>query len=157
MPRRFFLFVLLFVGTILCSGADVTPQAWVHIDGYTYHMVARDCNNLLLGSGLTWYTRDDEKLRTAWEADAFADSARKLAAYAGYSVGLPLRAITIGMTGAIMYHRNFAAENRLRTLPVAFPFLEFECRFKVRIYYVPPVRRASDEQVAVQLLVPIGR
>jgi len=161
MPRlvQFPLLALLLVGVArLGNATEDIPRGWLHIDGYTYHVVAQNCNDLLLGSGITWYTRYDDRLQAAWEADAFADSARKLSAYAGYSVALPFHGVAVGATAAIMYHRNFVAENRYRTLPVAFPFLEAGTRkFKVRLYYVPPVRRASDEQFAVQLLLPIWK
>lgn len=157
MPRLLALLFSLLVVACACRAADVIePRGWLHLNGYSYHLIAKDCNSFLYGTGLTWYTRYTDSLHTAWEADVFADSARKPAAYVGYSVGLPLRWLTVGATGAIMYHRNFVAEDRFRILPVAVPFVEFGTRkVKLRVYYVPPVRRASDEQVCIQVLLPL--
>ncbi len=155
MPRWLPLAVaFLFAASSRAEITD-TDRGWIHVDGYTYHMIARHCNDLLLGTGVTWYTRYTDSVHLAWEGDVFADSAKKLSAYVGYSAAFAYRGVSLGATGAIMYHRNFVAENRFRTLPVAFPFLETGThKFKIRVYYVPPVRRASDEQVAVQLLLP---
>lgn len=159
MPRLLSLLVLVVSFALPVRAAGPAPaRLWLHLNGYTYHFVAQDCNSWLLGSGLTWYTHDSDRLRTAWEADAFEDSARKLAAYAGYSVVLPFRWVGFGATGAIMYHRNFVAEDRLRILPVVIPFLEFgQSKWKLRVYYVPGVRRRTDEQVSVQLLIPLWK
>jgi len=41
-------------------------------------------------------------------------------------------------------------------MPVALPYLESRgTRYKVRLYYVPPIRRSSDHQVALQLMLPL--
>lgn len=159
MPRLFVGFLALLLLACAAHAAEsIEPRGWLHLNGYSYHLVAKGCNDFLYGTGLTWFTRYSDSLHTAWEADVFADSARKPAAYAGYSVGFPFHGITLGATGAIMYHRNFIAEDRFRILPVAVPFLEIGGRkLKARVYYVPPVRRASDEQICVQLLIPLWR
>jgi hypothetical protein len=142
------------LGSAQCSEFTDDPT-WVHLNGYTRHFSATDCNDSLFGVGLTKYTRLDRTLITAWEADAFQDSARQLSAYVGYSWTAPTRWVSVGLTVAVMYHRNFLAEDSLGVLPVAFPYLETRGRgLKLRVYYVAPVRRASDEQVAVQLMLP---
>lgn len=134
------------------------PTTWLHLNGYSYHLVAKDCNSFLYGAGLTLYSRDTGRYRTAWEGDVFADSARKLSIYGGYSAVWKFGVLNAGATAAIMYHRNFHRENRFGILPVALPFVETGVRrVKVRIYYIPPVRRASDEQIAVQLMVGLGK
>jgi hypothetical protein len=126
---------------------------WIHLNGYAHHMAAKDANDNLLGLGFTYYTRTSGRVLTAWEADGFEDSGKQFAGYAGYSWTVPTRIVSFGLTAAVMYHRNFKAQNDLGVLPVAFPYLETRGKFvKLRVYYVAPVRKASDEQVAAQLL-----
>jgi hypothetical protein len=152
---------------LLATGIAVTAHAapeftetrgWLHLNGYTHHFDAPDANDDLYGAGFTWYTRRHGTFATAWEGDVFQDSARKLCAYAGHSWTLPLRFANVGVTGALMYHRNFAKQTRACILPVALPFLETGGeRCKLRIYYVPPVRSPHDHQISFQLLVPFWR
>lgn len=130
-------------------------RTWIHLNGYTHHFAASDANNRLFGLGFTHYDRNYGRVRAAWEGDLFQDSACKPSGYLGRSWTFPVPFVSLGVTGAVMYHRNFAAQNRYRLLPVALPFLETRGgRLKVRAYYVPPVRRASDEQIALQLMLP---
>lgn len=133
-------------------------HGWLHLNGYAHHFAVNDANDHLLGLGYTQYRRTYGRVIPAWEVDAFQDSGKKFAAYVGHSWTVPFRYFSAGLTGAIMYHHNFAAHNRLKTMPVAFPYLETRgTRLKARLYYVPPVRRASDEQVALQVMLPFGR
>ena len=146
----------------MAQGAGIEPQRWrgyVHANGYTHHFAAPDANDELFGTGVTWYTRKWGRVQTAWEADVFRDSACELCGYAGYSATLPFRFASIGATGAIMYHRNFVAQNPYRILPVALPFAETTIfrGAKLRAYYVPPVRSRRDEQIALQILIPFKR
>lgn len=127
---------------------------WAHVNGFSYHFAAPDANAALLGVGFTHYTRMFGRVLPAWEGDLFRDSGCKPSAYLGHSWTIPTRWLSVGATGAVMYHRNFAAQNRFRVLPVALPFVETRGeRLKARLYYIPPVRRASDEQIAVQLML----
>jgi hypothetical protein len=65
---------------------------------------------------------------------------------------------SVGVTAALMYHRNFAKQTRACILPVALPYWESRGQsYKLRVYYVPPVRSRHDHQVSFQLLVPIWR
>jgi hypothetical protein len=142
------------------SGSE--PERWrgyLHANGYTYHFAAPGTNDKLFGTGITWYTRKWARLQTAWEADAFQDSEYKLSGYVGRSLTLPLRLGSVGATGALMYHRNFVAQNRYRVLPVVLPFAETRVfrQAKVRVYYIPPVRNRCDEQICMQLLIPFAR
>lgn len=160
MPRS--ILRLLWLGLIVSRSfgqqAETPARGWIHVNGYTYHMVAHDANSELYGIGLTWYTHVTERYQTAWEADVFSDSAKKPSMYVGYSLAAPFKYIALGATGAIMYHRNFEKENSLRILPVVLPFAEIgKNHVRVRIYYVPPVRRRTDEQIAIQLLLPIWK
>jgi hypothetical protein len=133
-------------------------RGWLHLNGYSHHFAASDANDRLLGIGFTHYRRLYGRVLPAWEFDMFQDSGQKFSAYIGHSWTVPFEWFSAGITGAIMYHRNFAAQNKLRTLPVAFPFIETRgTRLKVRLYYVPPVRSASDQQIALQLMLPWTR
>jgi hypothetical protein len=131
-------------------------RGWLHVNGYSHHFAAKDANDNLLGLGFTQYRRRYGRVIPAWEFDAFQDSGKRLSTYVGHSWTVPFKRASVGVTGALMYHRNFAAQNRLSVLPVAFPFVETRgTRVKARVYYVPPVRRASDQQLAVQLMCPL--
>lgn len=57
------------------------------------------------------------------------------------------------------YSHHFAADDANdRLLGIGYPFVETRgTRLKVRAYYIPPVRRASDEQLAIQLVWALRR
>jgi hypothetical protein len=154
-------FVLIFfaAATTLFAAPEFTDhRGWLHLNGYTHHFAASDANDQLFGLGFTHYRRSYGRVLPAWEFDAFQDSGRKLSAYFGHSWTFPFRHFSVGVTGAIMYHRNFKSQNKLGTLPVAFPFIETRgSRIKARLYYVAPVRNASDQQIALQLMFPLWR
>ena len=156
MPR---LFLLLIIACSELPAAEFTrTRGWLHANGYSRHFSADDANDRLLGLGFTYYTGRRGTWHTAWEGDVFRDSGRKVAGYVGYAWTRPTNWVSFGVTAALMHHRNFAAHNSLRILPVALPFLETRGeRIKARIYYIPPIRRPSDHQVAVQLLLPLLR
>ena len=150
---------LCVLGTATSWSAEETrAQAWLHLNGYSHHFDAPDANDHLLGVGATWYVKRWGKIARAWEADVFRDSGKKLSGYVGHSWTYRMRLANVGITGALMYHRNFAKHNNLRLLPVALPYVELPLRkLSVRAYYVPPVRSASDNQIALQVLVPFLR
>jgi hypothetical protein len=141
----------------LARAEESLPRGWLHLNGYTQHFAAPDANNQLYGAGVTWFHEKWGRIVQAWEADAFQDSGRKLSAYAGHSWIYREEYWHAGITAALMYHRNFAAQNRWRVLPVALPFVELPLRrISLRAYYIPPVRSASDQQIAVQILLPFA-
>ena len=158
------------VALILCCGVSAAvvpgavraaeePRAWLHVNGYSLHFHAPDANPYLAGLGLSLPAKPWGPFRASWVGDAFQDSGRKFSAYAGQAVTLPLgRGFDAGLTGALMYHRNFARHNRLSVLPVVLPFADYRLgTWKLRTYYVPPVRSVSDHQVAAQLMIPLDR
>lgn len=162
--KRFFWWSLFLVFLFahshsLRAQAEFTAhRGWLHLNGYSHHFAVDDANDQLLGVGYTLYRRRHGRVIRAWEVDAFQDSGKKFSAYVGHSWTFPFKYFSAGLTGAIMYHRNFAAQNRLSTLPVAFPFLETRgVRWKARLYYVAPARRASDQQIALQFMLPLQR
>lgn len=146
------------LGRLAADPVREWPTAFLHLNGYTQHFSAPGANNLLYGLGATWGIRRAGRMRLAWEADAFRDSGRKLSLYAGHSWTLPLPFAEVGVTGALMYHRNFFSQNRWGVLPVALPFVEapLSRAATVRLYYIPPVRSKCDHQVSLQLLVPLN-
>jgi len=161
VPRALMLGVLLASGVSLRAAGSpefTYHRGWLHVSGYSHHFEAPDTNSKIFGGGFTWYSARSGNLITSWTADVYQDSARKLSAQVGRSWTLPLRWGSLGTTVAAMYHRNFKAHNPLSVMPVLLPFVETRgYRYKLRIYYVPPVRRRSDHQVALQLLTPVWR
>ena len=142
----------------LAQAEEVRARGWVHLNGYTHHFDAPDANDNVFGLGVTWHTRKWGRVVEAWEADVFRDSGYKLSAYAGYSWAYRMPYLNAGVTGALMYHRNFARQNPWSVLPVGLPFLEMPRQnFSVRAYYIPPVRHRCDHQIAFQMLVPFAR
>ena len=140
------------------AAEPIAARGYLHLNGYTRHFSAPDANDALYGLGWTWYTQPRGRLLTAFEADIFEDSGRKLSAYIGYSWTATFRLANLGVTGALMRHRNFSPYNHACLLPVALPYGEFLVHgVKLRAYYVPPIRRKTDHQVAFQLMVPLLR
>jgi hypothetical protein len=161
---NFFRLALCFLSCLACAPAapELTQtRGWLHLNGYTLHFDAPDANDQLWGAGFTWYKRRYGTTALAWEGDVFQDSARKLCAYAGASWTFNTFATRFGrpgLTAALMYHRNFARQNRACVLPVALPFWETGGeRVKLRVYYIPPLRSRHDQQISLQLLVPFWR
>ncbi len=155
---RTFLLCVGLVAALRASPELTESRGWLHLNGYTHHFDAPGANDDLYGAGFTWYTRRYGPLATAWEADVFEDSGKKLCGYVGHSWTLPLQFGSVGVTGALMYHRNFVKQTPTRVLPVALPFLETRGeRVKLRVYYIPPVRSRHDQQISFQLLVPFWR
>lgn len=152
----FFLTCAKILGQCLACDESPPSKIWFHLNGYTQHFDAPNTNSALFGVGFTWYQKPYHRILNGWEGDVFQDSARKPSGYLGYSGTIPFRIIGVGATVAIMYHRNFIDEDRWRILPVVLPFLEKGGEFfKVRLYYIPPVRRRYDQQVSLQLMTAL--
>ena len=157
-PLVIFLTACAALAPLRAQDEFTQARGWLHLNGYSHHFAAADANDQLLGFGFTHYRRRYGRVLPAWELDLFQDSARKLSTYGGHSWTVPFERFSVGATAALMYHRNFATQNQLRILPVAFPFIETRgTRLKARLYYVAPVRNASDQQIAVQIMFPLWR
>ena len=158
---RCFLFLVIITLLLPSNRAradELQARGWLHLDGYTHHFSATDANENLFGLGYTGYFETRGKLARAWETDIFRDSGSHLSAYVGHSWTYRTNALNAGVTGALMYHRNFAKYDRWCLLPVALPFVELPLRkFSVRAYYIPPVRSRTDNQIALQVMVPFAR
>lgn len=153
------LLFLLGAGVGRSAPEFIDTRGWLHLNGYTHHFDAPGANDNIFGAGFTWYDRRHGSPLVAWEGEVFRDSGRKLSAYLGrswtFSIGDHIGA---GLTAAVMYHQNFARQNRWRVLPVGLPFLETRSRsLKLRVYYVPPFRSRHDRQIAFQAQVPVWR
>jgi hypothetical protein len=148
------LLILSFSALELAGQGRPEAARWLHLNGYTHHFSASpEANDNLFGLGLTWGERRSGRLAAAWETDIFRDSGRRLSGYVGQSLVYRFNRVSVGATGALMYHRNFLKYNRWGVFPVGLPFVETRGdALKLRFYYVPPVRSPSDHQVAVQLL-----
>lgn len=146
--------LIVFATAVLSAAPE--SERWLHLNGYSHHFAAPDANSKLWGVGFSSRTRSDGTLLWSWEGDVFSDSACKPSAYVGKAAAVRMGPSLLGVTGAAMYHRNFRAENRLRVLPVAFPFWEIGSKtMRTRIYYVPGLRRRTDEQIAVQFMLSL--
>jgi hypothetical protein len=156
--RYLLLWFMIVLAPASAQGEGPRPPRWLHLNGYSHHFVAKDANAQLFGVGGTWYRKSGGKILRAWEADVFRDSGGKLSGHLGHSWTYTMRFVNLGATGSVMYHRNFASQNRWSILPVVLPYAEFPLRgSSLRLYYIPPVRDPDDHQLAVQLLIPIGR
>jgi hypothetical protein len=133
-------------------------RAMLHLNGYTHHFHAPGANDNLYGLGITLPDRRAGRVTMAWEGDIFLDSGNQLSGYVGRSWTRPFGFGQIGVTGALMYHRNFLKQNKAGVLPVGLPYWETPGRnFRLRFYYVPAMRNDSDQQIAIQLLTPLRR
>lgn len=159
--KRLVAMLLFVLGPVLVWGTPelTDTRGWLHLNGYTHHFDAPGANDNIFGVGFTWYDRRHGSPLAAWEGDVFRDSGRKLSAYVGRSWTFPLGdRIGAGLSAAVMYHHNFARQNRWRVLPVGFPFLEARSgSLKLRAYYVPPFRSRHDQQIAFQVHMPVWR
>lgn len=163
-PARLLIWIFACAAAVATAGAASAPEfaadrGWLHLNGYSHHFAAPDANNKILGLGYTWYVRRYGARAVAWEADAFQDSAKKFSGYVGRSWTFRLGELGgVGVTGALMYHRNFKKQTSLGVLPVALPYLELRGRaMKLRAYYIPPVRDPNDHQIALQVMLPVWR
>jgi hypothetical protein len=165
MVRTFRRLCYLFVGcgVAFCLRGAGLPEitdsyAMLHLNGYTHHFDAPGANDKLFGLGITLYDRRAGRVTMAWEGDVFFDSGNQLSGYVGRSWTLPLSFGKAGVTAALMYHRNFLKQNNAGVLPVGLPYWETPGRsLRLRFYYVPGMRNASDHQIAIQLLAPLRR
>jgi hypothetical protein len=157
--HRIFLTLLLLGGVMNRAVAEeVRARGLLHLNGYTHHFDAPDANDNLFGLGATWYVKRWGRVARAWETDLFQDSGSKLSGYVGHSWTYRRAYVNVGVTGALMYHRNFEKQNAWRVLPVGLPYAELPLRhFSMRAYYIPPVRNHCDHQIALQVLVPFSR
>lgn len=115
-------------------------------------------NEWTWGIGFTYELIRDPDYIWSVNADIIPfDSTRDFAADIGTSIQWHNPVVDVGAQFMILYKRNFENEWGIPVGPALFPYLhrEFEY-FAIRMYWIPPVRAASDNQVIFQIQVPIG-
>jgi len=133
-----------------------TIYAW-HFDPETGPF-EEPLNDWPLGIGFNYELVRDPDWIWAVNADiVFFDSNDDFAGDIGTSVQWHNPVVDVGMQFMILYKRNFENEWGVPIGPALFPYLQREFEFfAVRMYWIPPVRKASDNQVFFQIQVPIG-
>lgn len=133
---------------------------WFHINGLTIHFDKRPepgetMNDYLFGTGFTWDFYRGSRWTFAVEFDAFLDSNEEISAILGPSVRVRLiPMVEVGATAMAMYKEAFDRDYGFPILPMALPFVQVGFEYvQLRMYYIPPVRRSTDEQLTFQLLV----
>ena len=141
------------------STPSPTRKFWFHLNGLTIHFdkqpkPGETVNDYLFGGGFTWDFHATEKWTYAVEFDAFLDSNEEISAILGPSARYHLTSwASLGATGMVMYKEAFDRDYGFPVLPLALPFLQAGFEYlQVRMYYIPPVRRSTDEQLTFQLL-----
>lgn len=131
---------------------------------YAYHFnpdlewYEEPLNEWTWGVGFTYELIRDPDYIWSVNADIIPyDSTRDFAADIGTSIQWHNPVVDIGAQFMVLYKRNFETEWGIPVGPALFPYLhrEFEY-FALRMYWIPPVRAASDNQVIFQIQVPIG-
>lgn len=105
----------LFASTRLRGQSEFTEaRGWFHINGYSHHFAAEDCNDQLLGFGFTHYRRRYGPMIQPGTSMPSRTLPCELSAYAGHSWTVPTKHLSFGVTDALMCHRSFTAHNELR-------------------------------------------
>ncbi len=139
-------------------GAD--QKFWFHLNGLTIHFDKRPepgetVNDYLFGTGFTWDFHRGSRWTFAVEFDIFWDSNEEISAILGPSARVRLiPMVEVGATAMAMYKEAFDRDYGFPVLPMALPFVQIGFEYvQLRMYYIPPVRRSTDEQLTFQLLV----
>jgi len=134
---------------------------YLHLNGYSIHFdkqpdPGETVNDYLLGLGGA--VEFDTKGPLIWDIslDVFNDSNEEISVTFGPTVQYPLADwLGIGAAGFIMYKEAFQRDYNFPILPVPLPFLEGKTKYvHLRMFYIPPVRRSTDEQLVFQLRIP---
>jgi len=140
------------------------PNLFLNLNGYAWHFEKGDeseekVNDWPLGVGLTYELK--RKKDYIWTVDGdlfFVDSNNDFAAAVASSILWRTGFIDIGARGGILYKQNFVDDWGVPLAPVILPFLQWESRyFAIKVIYIPPVRKSTDEQLFFQILVPLGQ
>ncbi len=139
------------------------PNLFLNLNGYAWHLNKGDeseeeVNDWPFGLGLTYELR--RKKNYIWTVDGdlfFVDSNNDFAAAAGSTILWRTKIVDIGARGGLLYKQNFVDDWGFPLGPVLLPVLQRDFGyFSVKVVYIPPVRKATDEQFFIQLLIPLG-
>lgn len=146
--------------TAIESSPLADRKFWFHINGLTIHFDKRPdpgetVNDYLFGTGFTWDFHRGQRWTFAVEFDVFLDSNEEISAILGPSARVRLiPLVEIGATAMAMYKEAFDRDYGFPVIPMALPFVQVGFEYlQLRMYYIPPVRRSTDEQLTFQLLV----
>jgi len=135
---------------------NATVYAW-HFDP-DLEPFEESLNDWPVGIGFNYELVRDTDWIWAVNADIVPfDSTRDFAADIGTSIQWRNPVVDVGAQFMILYKRNFVDAFGVPLGPALFPYLhrEFEY-FATRIYWIPPVRAASDNQIIIQFQIPLG-
>jgi len=164
--RHFTLVLIVFYCSPALSGDtdNETSKRHLHINGLSYHFKSSDKDNAYTwGAGITLdrgYL--DERfgwlkgVMFGWEADVFKDSNREIAYAAGFSVRKSfLSWYEWGVTMGLTHKKNLERDTGWPIFPYALPFLQtaFEAPVNLRLVWIPPVRKSTDNQLILQVLI----
>jgi len=146
------------------TAEEISPVAdrkfWLHLNGLTIHFDKRPdpgetVNDYLFGSGFTWDFYRGTRWTFALELDVFLDSNEEISGIFGPSARVRLiPLVEVGVTAMAMYKEAFDRDYGFPVIPMALPFAQVGFEYlQLRMYYIPPVRRSTDEQLTFQLLV----
>lgn len=134
---------------------------YLHLNGYSIHFdkqpdPGETVNDYLLGLGGGIEFNTDGTLIWDISLDVFNDSNEEISVTLGPTVQYPLADwLGIGAAGFLMYKEAFQRDYGFPILPVPLPFLEGKTKYvHLRMFYIPPVRRSTDQQLVFQLRIP---
>jgi len=139
------------------------PNLFLNLNGYAWHLNKGDeseeeVNDWPFGLGLTYELR--RKKDYIWTVDGdlfFVDSSNDFAAALGSTILWRTKIVDIGARGGLLYKQNFVDEWGFPLGPVLLPVLQRDFGyFSVKVVYIPPVRKSTDEQLFFQVLIPLG-
>jgi len=139
------------------------PNLFLNLNGYAWHLNKGDeseeeVNDWPLGLGLTYELR--RKKNYIWTVDGdlfFVDSNNDFAAALGSTILWRNKIVDLGLRGGLLYKQNFVDDFGVPLGPVLLPVLQRDFgTFSLKIVYIPPVRKATDEQFFFQILIPLG-
>lgn len=147
-------------------GLKIRPDQrnlFLNLNGYAWHLKKGDeseekVNDWPLGLGLTYELK--RKKSYIWTVDGdlfFVDSNNDFAAALGSTILWRTKIVDIGLRGGLLYKQNFVDEWGFPLGPVLLPTMQRDFKyFSLKVVYIPPVRKSTDEQFFFQVLIPLG-
>lgn len=163
--------LLVAVALVLCLGTSMQTRAdsaWkpsrqLHINGYALHITNDDdVNEFVVGLGLTWDIKrvDIDWLNLtdvviAFDGDVLKDSNYEWSVGVGVSLRKSVGVFEVGALAGLTYKKNLQEDSGFPIFPYVLPFIQsnLDHRLNVRVVWIPPVRKSTDNQLVFQLLV----